>query len=190
MTLKQRKRDGIQIGITFVVCMLGPCCLIPLMPASSEPTKLDVPAADHVTSSAKQPQSSQIPQPTTTPSNVPTLVASQHVVSVSVVLSQKKSNGKAWDALGGAPDPAICVTTSKGKACYPAMDNNPERIARGMCQDEFECIFDNVEIADEVPFFEVFDADAASHDAAGQGECAVGDTCVIGLATLSIIAAP
>lgn len=40
-----------------------------------------------------------------------------NLILSSAVVSQKKSNGDAWDTLGGLPDPVACVTINGQRKC-------------------------------------------------------------------------
>ena len=51
--------------------------------------------------------------------------AGQPMVSVSVVVNEKKPNGKAWDALGGKPDLALCYEVAGTKTCIPGRGSPP-----------------------------------------------------------------
>ena len=55
--------------------------------------------------------------------------------SISVQIDSTKPDGSAWDAFGGAPDIALCGTSSGGAGCVVAEGT----VAR--CQDAFSCSF-------------------------------------------------
>ncbi|MDX9722267.1 MAG: hypothetical protein RBU37_16105 [Myxococcota bacterium] len=79
-------------------------------------------------------------------------------------MDNTKTNGNAWDALGGAPDPFVVVdgTSYRGKRC----------------QDKYTCV---IEISEVGPVsIEVWDADVNFDDPAGVTVCDTGAVCGTG----------
>lgn len=98
---------------------------------------------------------------------------------VTVQIDGAKPNGKAWDAWGGAPDPALCVVTNLGTRCYPG-GTSVAGITSPQCSDTFTCRF-AVEVPASGPFdLAVVDVDAVVNDAVGSGSCDVGHSCRLG----------
>jgi len=58
-----------------------------------------------------------------------------------VRIDSKRDNGKAWDALGGAPDIAACfVVDGNPMQCVPKGDS-PGTVPSPKCKDAFDCTF-------------------------------------------------
>jgi len=95
-------------------------------------------------------------------------------MDVVVTLNEKKPNGKAWDALGGKPDVALCYTSGGSKKCIPGGGDTVKAGDPAHCQDALSCTF-SVPVG--ASSFEVYDVDMASNDSVGSGTCAAGNTC-------------
>jgi hypothetical protein len=54
---------------------------------------------------------------------------------ITVQVDSTKPGGEAWDAFGGAPDIALCTTSSGGAGCAVAEGTTAR------CQDQFACSF-------------------------------------------------
>jgi len=81
---------------------------------------------------------------------------------VRVVLPRTKPNGKAWDAMGGKPDPYVVI--------------NDQSFHAFRCEDSFTCNFFTTHTGRM--FIEVWDADINQDDFAGAAECRPGYKCV------------
>lgn len=91
-------------------------------------------------------------------------------VTVGINVSTHKPNGDAWDAFGGAPDIALCVSSAFGTQCYAAGPRplaSPQGFGRARCQDAFSCSF-TFPVPTTGPFsIVIYDVDVASHDQIG-----------------------
>ncbi len=108
-------------------------------------------------------------------------------VVVGIAVASHKPNGDAWDALGGAPDIAICTNSAFGQRCVgSAVVASPSGFSRGRCQDSFQCAF-TVTVPASGPFsLSIYDVDLSEHDLIGS--CMItppsGGRC--GSATISV----
>jgi len=132
---------------------------------------------DAVPSAAHQPKSAA-----SQPQGASTTAASGSVIEVSV--APQKSNGKAWDAAGGAPDIALCVSSGLGSRCLPN-GTTIGSVTEPQCRDAFHCTF-SVDLPAGDVLLDVLDVDLAVNDPIGSGHCARGRTCVLGQATVTI----
>jgi len=105
-------------------------------------------------------------------------------VTISVEVDATKSNGKAWDAAGGAPDIALCVTTAGGTVCAPD-GTSIGGVTRPQCRDAFQCAFTMEDAGDEFRI-DVVDVDLAVNDPIGSGSCRRGATCRLGQAVVTV----
>ncbi len=95
-------------------------------------------------------------------------------IDLTVRIDDHKPSGDAWDAFGGAPDVAICVSSALGRQCFAAgsgIYNSPAEFGRARCQDSTRCSFD-FRVPATGPFrLEIYDVDVSDHDFVGS--CAV-----------------
>ncbi len=104
------------------------------------------------------------------------------VITLGVVVTPQKANGAAWDALGGAPDIAICINSALGQQCFAAGNAvyaSPSAFGRGRCQDSFACTFTVTVPATGPVSLSVYDVDISEHDLIGS--CAVTPTGAVGI---------
>ena len=104
--------------------------------------------------------------------------------TVKVKVKQTKANGKAWDALGGAPDIALCIDGDDGMKCYPEA-NSPRKVRKPQCRDAFKCTFTNVKIPSGEFEVIVIDIDAMSNDIIGEEDCTAPGKCQAGRAKVT-----
>lgn len=90
--------------------------------------------------------------------------------TVKITMDSKKPDGRAWDVMGGAPDPYIKV------------DGNSYRAQR--CEDSYTC---TIQIKEKGPItIEVWDADASNDDPAGATPCDTGMLCTTSGASVMV----
>ena len=95
--------------------------------------------------------------------------ASSRTVTITVTVDAHKPNGAAWDALGGAPDVALCTNSALGQRCYggAGLVADPGQFVRGQCQDAFTCTF-VVDVPSSGPIgVTIYDVDIGNHDTIG-----------------------
>lgn len=127
------------------------------------------------------PETKEAPPPAVAPRGGPETNPS---ITVDVTVAPQKPDGKAWDAAGGAPDIALCLSSALGTRCFPNGGNIGE-ITAPQCRDSFQCTFK----ADAPPgdiTVEIVDVDLAVNDPIGSGACRRGSTCRLGQATVRI----
>ena len=97
--------------------------------------------------------------------------------TVRVDVAATKVDGSPWDALGGLPDIALCITRpGTAQRCEPVQ-----------CNDILTCVFENV-AWEPGSTLTVVDADAFSgNDPIGSGVCSPGPACVMGQATVTVV---
>jgi len=105
--------------------------------------------------------------------------------TVTVKVQKTKSNGKAWDAFGGEPDIAICVSSDSGTKCYPDGDSEMG-ILEPKCRDTFRCTFRGVKVPTGEFEISVMDVDMAANDSVGSAYCSKGKSCSAGQAKVTI----
>lgn len=111
-------------------------------------------------------------------------VAASSRRSVTVVVDTTKENGRAWDALGGLPDLALCYTGDEGKTCIPGGRSSVTPGEPASCQDSLTCVF-ALEVRGAEVLLEILDVDLTENDPVGAGLCKVGGTCRLGSATVT-----
>lgn len=95
------------------------------------------------------------------------LVADKVSLELTVTVKATKSDGKAWDAGGGAPDLAACFTIDGETNCLPN-GTSPERVKSPACPDSLACTFKLDARRGAKILVEVVDVDAMSNDRMGQ----------------------
>ena len=122
------------------------------------------------------------------PDSVPAPIPAVRVMATAVIsVKPLKSNGKAWDALGGMPDIALCVTAGGRTLCSPGGGKTAPSGVPSLCQDSLECTVE-IEVPAESSTYtiQVVDIDLSTNDAIGSGTCKNGQQCTLGLATVQI----
>jgi hypothetical protein len=113
-------------------------------------------------------------------------VSGHTVTTLTVTVNPKKENGKAWDAFGGKPDIAICVTDAGKMTCYPSGDSL-KKVKKPLCKNALSCTVEEVRISGKTIKVDIVDTDAADNDLIGSGECtANGRGCTVGQATVNV----
>lgn len=114
---------------------------------------------------------------------------------IDLELRSKKSNGEHWDALGGIPDPVICVFPLEGRTknkgfCYSsgigtrAANQLSVKVGAlrtaingaGNCHNRFSCSFGKVPLEAESFYIYVYDQDPGNSDIVAHVRCK-GDKC-------------
>ena len=113
--------------------------------------------------------------------------ASANMVSatVSVTVNERKPNGKAWDAFGGQPDIALCVSGGGSTQCYPG-GGSVIGVMDPKCRDTFRCTFSGVKVPKGTFSLTVVDVDLAANDTIGQASCKKGSSCTAGSAKVRV----
>jgi hypothetical protein len=113
--------------------------------------------------------------------------ASANMVSatVFVTVNERKPNGKAWDAFGGQPDIALCVSGGGSTQCYPG-GGSVIGVMDPKCRDSLRCTFSGVKVPKGTFSLTVVDVDLAVNDTVGQASCKKGSSCTAGSATIKV----
>lgn len=117
--------------------------------------------------------------------------ASGSAMRVAVTVGPRKLDGRAWDAFGGAPDVAVCLTVGGQRYCEPGGGASVAGGTPVPCQDALTCSFEIPEGALPVDegssvSVEVIDVDLSQNDPIGAGDCTIGSPCTIGAAQVTI----
>jgi hypothetical protein len=109
-------------------------------------------------------------------------------ISISMTVASTKDDGWEWDAFGGAPDIALCVTMNGRRTCEPGGGTSVSAGVPAQCQDSLTCAFEfQTEGAVNSLTVEAFDIDASANDIIGSGTCMIGQTdCRVGQASLNV----
>jgi len=101
------------------------------------------------------------------------LIEAKETYSLTIKAEPAKTNGKAWDIGGGAPDIFVKID-----GIFVDFDRS--------CKNTYKCTINFTVTKGTSWYFEIYDKDLQNNDLIAKGNCSLGKECSLGGAKIEI----